>query len=299
VIDVADVADVAGGGAAGSAVRSGTRYLARLDALVPRRICGFYLVGSVALGAFVEGRSDVDFVAVVDDDLSPSEVGRLRRVQARSGIETAVAALRRGHSPLTGTCNGIFVTRRSLSLPVSEITPIASHVGFEFHVGKAGSDVSPVGWKVLQERGVALRGPEPSSLPLDPQPALLTSWNLGNLDSYWRPWATAVRRAPGTRFFVQPRWTTAWGMLGAPRLHCTIATGAVVSKEAAGAYALDLFAPRWHGLIGDALAHRRLENRRVVRMSPAARGRAVAEFVFEVIASAAELRGEGPPPGIG
>jgi hypothetical protein len=264
-----------------------------LDALLPGRIGGFYLVGSAALGAFVEGRSDVDFVAVVDGELSQSELQQLRRVQARSGIETAAAALRRGHSPLTGTCNGIFVSAGSLPLPVSEITPLASHVGFEFHVGKAGSDVSPVAWRVLQEQAIVLRGPAPRSLSLDPQPALLASWNLGNLDSYWRPWATAVRREPGMRFMLQPRWTTAWGMLGAPRLHCTIATAAVVSKEAAGAYALEVFAPRWHALIADALAYRRMEPGRAVRMSPAARGRAVAEFVFEVIASAGELSATG------
>jgi len=44
--------------------------LGRLDRAVPGRIEGFYVVGSAYLGAFRLGRSDVDFVAIVDGALS-------------------------------------------------------------------------------------------------------------------------------------------------------------------------------------------------------------------------------------
>ncbi len=36
----------------------------------------------------------------------------------------------------------------------------------------------------------------------------------------------------------------AWGVLGPPRLHRTIATGDVISRDDAGEYAPDVFAPR-------------------------------------------------------
>ena len=147
--------------------------------------------------------------------------------------------------------------------------------------------------KVLAERGVAARGPSPGSLGLDPQPELLRAWNLANLESYWRPWATAVLRRPGLRARLQPGWTTAWGVLGAPRLHRTIATGEVVSKEAAGEYALGAFDRRWHPLVADALAYRR--GQPPPPSDPAAPGgapervRATARFVLEVVRSAAAL----------
>ena len=143
-------------------------------------------------------------------------------------------------------------------------------------------------WKVLAERGIPLRGPEPSLLPLDPQPELLRSWNLQNLESYWRPWASAVERCPRARFGVRPRYWTAWGVLGAPRLHHTIVTGQVVSKETAGEYALDLFPRRWHPLIADALAYWRSQPDRL-GLSPGERGRLTGEFVFEVIDGARNL----------
>jgi hypothetical protein len=262
--------------------------LSQVDQLLPGAVTGFYVVGSVALGAYRHGRSDVDFVAVVERDLASAELWRLRVQHGRSGLHTAAAAVRGGRSPLTGTCNGVFMRGDELAAPVSEIVPVASHTGIGFKIGAAGSDVSPVAWKVLAERGIAVRGPEPASLPLDPQPELLRSWNLGNLESYWRPWAAAVERSPRVQFWLRPRLWTAWGVLGAPRLHHTIATGEVISKEAAGEYALDVFPQRWHPLIADALAYWRKEPDQL-GLSAEKRGLLTAEFVREVIDRARRL----------
>jgi hypothetical protein len=143
-----------------------------------------------------------------------------------------------------------------------------------------------VAWKVLAEHAIAIRGPEPSSLPQDPQPDLLRPWNLGNLESYWRPWASAA--GGSRRFRLQPRWSTAWGVLGPPRLHRTIATGEVISKEVAGEYALDVFPRRWHPLISDALAYWRKQPDRL-RLPPQTRARLTSEFVLEVIDAASDL----------
>jgi hypothetical protein len=214
--------------------RSIERYLSHVDRLLPGRVTGFYVVGSTALGAYRERRSDIDFVAVVDGDLGPAALRRLRAQHAWSAAGTGTTALRRGRSPLTGTCNGCFIRADDLGRPATEITPVASHVGHTFKVGVG--DISPVDWKVLAERGIAVRGPDPESMPLDPQLDLMLSWNLGNIEQYWRPWAERAMRTPG-RFRLRPRWSTAWGVLGAPRLHRSIATGDVISKEDAGDYA--------------------------------------------------------------
>src|ERR1700735_1070709 len=98
--------------------RSVKRYLSPLDDLLGGVVTGFYLVGSVALGAYREGRSDIDFVAVVEGDLSGAELRRLRVLQGRSGWHTASAAIHHGPSALTGTCNGVFVRGNDLAAPV-------------------------------------------------------------------------------------------------------------------------------------------------------------------------------------
>lgn len=232
------------------------RYLRLADAL-GLRIEGFYVVGSTALGAYRPDRSDIDFVALLGagpDAATPSrELSRLRSLHRVAGAWSAWRALRRGQLSLPGTCNGVFVRADDLTRPVTAIVPVASHTGPTFTIGR-GFDVNPVVWTVLADHGIAVRGPEPGTLGLNPQPELLRSWNLANLDTYWRPWAEAMLRGPGLRWRVRPRRTTAWGVLGPPRLHHTIATGGILSKEAAGHYALDTFGPEWNPLIARVLS---------------------------------------------
>jgi hypothetical protein len=81
------------------------------------------------------------------------------------------------------------------------------------------------------------------------------------------------------------------------RLHRTIATGEIVSKEDAGEHALAAFAPRWHPLIRTALAHRRAEPlpaglaRDPDLADPLRRLRLTGAFVTEVIAEADRPQG--------
>ncbi|MGZ4684098.1 MAG: aminoglycoside adenylyltransferase domain-containing protein [Acidimicrobiales bacterium] len=271
------------------AERLATSYLRLADRLLPGRIEGFYLTGSTALGAFDADRSDIDFVAVVDGDLSARELGRLRIVHALSGGVTLAREVARGNLGLPETCNGSYLRASDLTRPVSNIEPLASHTGPRFSVGRA-FDVNPVMWKVFAERGVALRGPTPDALGLVPQPELLRSWNLDNLDSYWTRWAeTGLRRRRLTPRRRSIRWAVAWGALEPPRLHHTVATGEVISKEAAGKYALDTFDRSFHPVITEALAYRRGEPLVVAAGDAPTRLRRTCELVLEVVRSAHRL----------
>ena len=50
------------------------RYLELIDAALPERIAGLYLTGSIALGDYRPGQSDIDFVAVTNNRLSAEEL---------------------------------------------------------------------------------------------------------------------------------------------------------------------------------------------------------------------------------
>lgn len=265
------------------------QYLALADRVLPRRIVGFYLVGSTALGAYRDGRSDVDFIAVLDRRLTGPELRRIRLAQLASNLRTGPRAFRNGHVAMPGTVNGSYVAADDLTLPVTTIRPVASHVGVAFRKGSA-FDVNPVVWKELSERGVVLRGAPPADLQLDPETARLRQWNFDNLSRYWRGWAEAAARGRRTNSrFLPTGWIVAWGVLGAPRLHHTIATGEIISKETAGEYALDTFDHSWRAVIEEALAFQRCEptDASGARKERVARAGA---FVLEVIRSAKELR---------
>jgi hypothetical protein len=103
-----------------------------------------------------------------------------------------------------------------------------------------------------------------------------------------------------------PRRFTAWGVLGAPRLHYPLTKGEIATKVQAGRYALEVFSPEWRPLVEEALAFwQGAPSTAPYRGRPDLRQRATAAFVAHVIASAYRLtlpssgaasRHDEPPP---
>ena len=251
---------------------------------------GFYVVGSASMGAFEAGRSDVDFVAVVDGVVGRTELARLRALHVGRWASALLHDLGlRGRWPLV--CNGIYLRAEDLASSPLEVVPIAGHVTGRFRVAtREGFDVNPVTWSVLARHGIAIRGPERDRLAIRTDSDELRAWCLANLNSYWRHWVRRVGHGYLNARGVPPRRLAASGVLGAPRLHYTVATGQIATKEAAGHYALEVFDPRWHGLIDDALAFRRGEpSPSRYRRRPAHRRRDAAQFVDSVVEAANRL----------
>ena len=192
------------------------RYLGFLDRLLGDAVSGFYVVGSVALGAYRPRRSDIDFVAVLSPERSRLQTRRLRVAQVENGLTTAVTAARQRRSPLTGTLNGVFIRQADLPTPVTEIVPVASQVGARFFVGRAGSDVSPVAWKVLAEQGVTFRDPSRHRWASIPNRICCEAGPRATLRVYWSPWAARITRRSHQGFAWRPRWSTAWACSVSP-----------------------------------------------------------------------------------
>jgi predicted nucleotidyltransferase len=227
--------------------------LARLDRALPGRIEGFYVVGSASMGAFRPSRSDIDFVAIVDGELRGAELRRLRTLHAGRWASALIRDTAiRWRWPLV--CNGIYIAPGDLSRSPLDVTPLAGHVAGRFRVAPpTGFDVNPVTWHVLARHGIALRGPDRDRLAVRTDDAELRMWVRANLNGNWRHWAARTARAGRGPAIIPPRLQAASGVLGAPRLHYTLTTGEIATKEAAAHYALEVFEHRWHGLIDDAL----------------------------------------------
>jgi hypothetical protein len=269
------------------------RFLARLDRALPGRVAGFYVVGSTSLGSFVPHRSDVDFIAVLDGPLAPGELTRLRGVHRRTWARalTDDLALRR-HWPLV--CNGSYVLAGDLARSPGAVTAQAAHVAGQFAVAPPrGFDVNPVTWHILARYGIAVRGPARDELTVHADAGELRRWVVGNLHAYWRRWEVGARerRHLGARLAL--RQYAAGGVLGAPRLHYTLATGQIATKEQAGEYARYLFGARWQLLIEDALDFRRgAPARWPYRRHPWRRIDDAAAFVGRVIDAATARWGQ-------
>lgn len=211
-------------------------YLEAVDRSVPGLVSGLYVTGSIALGDYQPAISDIDAVAVCSARPDADQREALARVHA-DGPKVDV---------LYATTDDLAADHRSLSLPCSILG--------EFKPTNAFA-ANPVEWRTLATKAVAVRG-----RPLDPTTIWFDGdafrrWNLTNLEDYW-----VGKTAEGER--IRPefwaRWENGmqWVVLGIPRLHYTIVTSDVISKSAAGAYALSITDERWHEVVRAAIALR-------------------------------------------
>jgi hypothetical protein len=121
---------------------------------------------------------------------------------------------------------------------------------------------------------------------------VLVSWCLHNLDSYWRRWhAQHARLLSRGGLAALGTWAPAWGVLGVSRLHYTIATGEITSKEGAGIYALETFPARWQRVLQECLRIRRKEGGTSLYVSPLARRADALAYMAMVMEHARDLRG--------
>lgn len=235
-------------------------YLNAADRAVPGLVEGLYLEGSVALGDFRPHTSDVDFVAVTAQRPDPAAIAALERVHA----------LMRGRPFFDGS----YLTWDDLAgNPADAVPGPHSHEG-RFHAGWNGHN--PVTWHTIARYGVACRGPHPADRVIWADPDVLATWTKDNLDSYWRKWLEHSIR------LLHP-YAVVWLVTGVTRLHYTLATGDITSKDGAGRYALQTFPERWHRIAHEALRLRRGEGGRSLYLTPLARRRDALAFGHMVI----------------
>lgn len=210
------------------------RYLEIADRRAPGAVEGLYLHGSVALGDYRHGVSDIDFVAVTGRPLDPAAVRAIH------------ADLRRGgRRPFF---DGIYLGWRDLQIDPDRVAAgLSVH---EWHVDAASrAERGLVTWHVLAQSGVVVRGPAVAELGIHTDWPALAASTRRNLVEYWAPWLAHTGRGPAGL----SAWAASWGVLGAARLRHTLAAGRVTSKTEAAAYATATYDPRWHRIIGEAL----------------------------------------------
>ena len=217
------------------------RVLARLregaEAILGPKFLGLYLYGSLASGGFQPQRSDVDFVVVVREELTPAEVEALtamHRELAASGLKWA--------AKLEGSY-----------LPLADLRRYDPQGGPYLCVNEGRFYQAGHGWDwviqrhTLRTHDMAVAGPSirPWIDPVSPEELRRAIREL--LAEWWAP----MLQDPA---FLARREYQAFAVLSMCRALHTLATGQVVSKEEAGAWALATLDPAWTGLIQRALA---------------------------------------------
>ena len=224
------------------------QYFDLADGCWPGLVEGFYLVGSIALGDYRPGLSDIDFVGVCARDLSETEV------QALEEIHLALA--RRSGLP---KFDGIYTSWAGLAAPSGGQTVCHWLDRTMQRASRYGAN--PVTWATLRMRPLRIRGRANPEVFHDD--AALRQWCKDNLADYWTGWVRESRW-PGPRFLASfSLWAIGWGVLGVTRLHATIRTGRIISKTDAYNYAKLTFPAEWGPILDVAISARNGELRRM------------------------------------
>ena len=247
------------------------RHAALVEEHLPGALVGVYLVGSAVLGDHRPGRSDVDTVAVVRNPLGAGQAGPLRQVHAALSPGTVGTAYDTTYVPAGWLAE---------PPPAEAVTPFS--LDGVLRLDEEAFQVSPVTWLELAG-SVAAAGPPPGDLGIADVAAPLRQWSIRNLLSYWAPSAARVREVLSTRPRDQdvPAEVVVWHVLGAPRLHATLATGRVLAKTAAGDHAAGTW-PRYAALCRRAQAWRAGEDVRFTSVD----GLEAADLVDAVVRDA-------------
>jgi len=238
---------------------------------------GLYLLGSVALDDYQEGRSDIDFVALACGPLDTADIRRLARVHD---------AMHRLQGP---SFDGFYIEPGHLHRAPQADDRASFSLDGTFHADAVCFETNPVTWLLLSRHGIVVRGPAPVSLGIAVDPSTLRRFQIGNLQGYWTGWITSRAAALGG---VPPdegvdASILAWGVLGVARIAYTVATGGVASKTRAGLWALEVYSSDWHPTIRGALAGRHGE----IDVVPMRLMRRALDFMRHVIADILESDG--------
>jgi len=209
-------------------------YLALADRYEPGLVQGLYLQGSLALRDYHPGVSDIDFVAVTSRAADPRALARIH------------ALLRRTHGGRF--FDGLYVREDDLRRD-PELSPDGPAV-HEWRVEPASRfERNLVTWHVLEQGGLAVRGPAVAELRVRTDWPALALRTRANLAGYWTQW----RNQTALGLTGLGEWHTCWSVLGVARLRHTLVEGRVTAKTEAAEFALRAYGERWHRVVREAL----------------------------------------------
>jgi hypothetical protein len=183
------------------------RFVTDVSQVVP--LVAVWAHGSLALGDFQPGRSDLDLVAVVSERLSDRHKSDLQRVHG-----TLIADV-----PLAAGLHCAYMAHGDLADP-GQAYPTWAHGEMFDRI------VSPVTRRELTQGGLSLHGPSPAGLVPAVSDQELAGYIRGDLRDYWYP------HTERHELWLRDIWVDL-GLLTLARASVTLREGRLISKREA------------------------------------------------------------------
>ncbi|MCR8644407.1 DUF4111 domain-containing protein [Paenibacillus sp. N1-5-1-14] len=216
-----------------------------------------YLYGSVALGDYKDGSSDIDFLVLLKEAPQASDIDAISA--AHQEVDQAYP-----HLEIMGT----YLHLEDVGKPTHEQSSIVTYFSKQVHADGKGADMNPITWWILKHHGVRVYGVE-QSFDYEVDEKVLVDYVLHNMNSYWVGWIERLESQLANLHLIdqesvtqQLDETVEWCVLGMLRQLYTVKEKGVKSKTQAGTYGLSIMPKQWHGLIEEAIHIKRQEPER-------------------------------------
>ncbi|MEQ1699547.1 MAG: nucleotidyltransferase domain-containing protein [Ilumatobacteraceae bacterium] len=221
-------------------------YLEIADSVAPGLVEGLYVVGSFALGDWIEATSDIDIIAVTAEPATDEDYGSLRTVHALLAEQQPLPHI-----------DGPYVAWGDLVVEPATGLHRPWTLGNTLRQDGDCFEINPVTWYTLATYGVTVRGPAAQTLGVPTDMDARVRFVVDNLRGYWREVADGVAAACDRE--QPPAFSAAdlvWCTLGPLRLHYTAFTGDVTSKRGAGGYGLEVAPAEFRDLLHATMSAR-------------------------------------------
>lgn len=224
-------------------------YIALFNEHLPKTLEGLYIHGSIALNAYVDDSSDIDFITITNRSLTEKDSESL------SYIHSIIA--KKYKKP---EMDGVYILREDLGKLYTHTHDYNYNYPFyNNEILRFGDyfNFNPITWWILKKKGVSIIGGiHPKDFQFEIQPQELLSYVLGNMNTYWVNRIQMIENSFGD-FVELPTdeidIEIEWSVLGLLRQFYTLKENDIVSKLDAGEYGLNQLPVEWYNIIKESM----------------------------------------------
>ncbi|WP_238883817.1 aminoglycoside adenylyltransferase domain-containing protein [Clostridium sp. YIM B02551] len=223
------------------------KHIEMIEERLPDLLEGYYIYGSLSLGKFHYGFSDIDFIAVVNREVSEEELEVLKYIHNSINKKYRKTTL-----------DGMYVMEEDIeSLNKEGDRCIRFNDGkFEGYIKFNRNSIDAY---QLKKCGIVIKGKDIEDYKLEVNFDILINEMRNNLNSYWVNWMNGCKKFMSSKYigsFVSLK-NIEWGVLGVSRLYYTLNEKDITSKVGAGEYALSKVPAKWHNIIKESMKLRK------------------------------------------
>ena len=215
-------------------------YSRRVKSLLCNDLIGIYLSGSVALGGYHDGKSDIDFTVILKQPLTEQQISELEIIH-QGILKKYPKNILEGH----------YITPDVLGKSINETEPVVS-----YHNGKTAKDlhgINIVTWFTLKKYGVSVCGLPVRDLHFEAPEEELLKYVINNVNSYWVQWLSQASKIISKRsIYSLTKPPVEWCVLGLSRMFYTLSEKDITSKDQVIEYALRHAPKQYERIIKEA-----------------------------------------------